>query len=465
MDDALKRSDRGRLEPYFGLHRDANFNIIRNWTGESSSETFYKLCDEYGMLVWNDFWITGEDTVEPDDFHLFLRNVKGCVKRFRNHPSIVIWCPRNEGFAPVELERGISKIVAEEDPCKHYHGQSRFLNMGGSGPWNFFDDNSYYFTERADGFNTEMGSFSIPTPGTIRKFIPNGDLWPINDVWAYHDLHHTTQNFSGFMERVGGSGDIDSMEEFSDRAQRVCYDSWRAMIEGWNSRMWNNTTGLILWMSHPAWPSMIWQTYTYDYQTPASYFGAKKGCEPIHIQMNLPTDEIVAINTTIDRYLRAKVEVTYFDMSGRRFYRESRGVELSPNSLTKCFIPNINVEVPDNYLIRLELRDDSGKIISINDYIRGGLKKGGCENAGPSIKLRRVSDLKYEVSIQNGGKNPIFGIKLDAIDLSTGEIVLPSYFSDGYFNLVGGEKRVIKLQLPDGYYGGDIKVIATIVYK
>ncbi len=69
MDDGIKRSGPERLEPYLRLHREAGFNIIRNWTGESTQESFYDLCDSYGMLVWNDFWITTDDTVGCAAFH------------------------------------------------------------------------------------------------------------------------------------------------------------------------------------------------------------------------------------------------------------------------------------------------------------------------------------------------------------------------------------------------------------
>ena len=56
MDDSRKRVSREQLEPYFRLHRDANLNIIRNWVGQNTEEVFYDLADEYGLMVWNDFW-------------------------------------------------------------------------------------------------------------------------------------------------------------------------------------------------------------------------------------------------------------------------------------------------------------------------------------------------------------------------------------------------------------------------
>ena len=125
MDDAMKNTSIEHLEPYFMLHKDANFNIVRNWTGESTEENFYALCDKYGMLVWNDFWITTDDTVEPNDVDLFIKNAKDVVRRYRNHPSIAIWCPRNEGYAPDDMAVELQKMVVSEDPTRHYHGQSR----------------------------------------------------------------------------------------------------------------------------------------------------------------------------------------------------------------------------------------------------------------------------------------------------------------------------------------------------
>lgn len=392
MDDALKRSSRERLQPFFELHKELNFNIIRNWTGESTQESFYDLCDEYGMLVWNDFWMTGEDTVEPLDFALFADNAEDAVCRFRTHPCIAVWGPRNEGFAPPRLETMLSRILASRDPTRLYHGQSRFLNMGTSGPWAYFENPAYYFTERADGFNTEMGSFSVPTAATIRKFIAPEDRWPINDVWAYHDLHHTSQNFEGFMravEAAGGPGRNDTlpsadtlsvserlayadamMERFADAAQTVCYEAWRAMMEAWNARMWNNTTGLILWMSHPAWPSFIWQTYSYDGHRTGAFYGAKKACEPVHIQLDLAANRAVVVNATRkDLYgmqARARLIAAPGKASPRRTLWVRNHLKIKANSLVPCFEIPLSEAVGSK--IVLELYDAAGRRVSDNSY-------------------------------------------------------------------------------------------------
>ncbi len=112
MDDSRKRVSRAKLEPYFRLHHEANVNIIRNWVGQDTEETFYDLADEYGMLIWNDFWATTQNyNLEPEDPQLFLDNARDTILRFRNHPSIAVWCGRNEGVPQPVINKGLAELI------------------------------------------------------------------------------------------------------------------------------------------------------------------------------------------------------------------------------------------------------------------------------------------------------------------------------------------------------------------
>lgn len=458
MDDAMKNTSRSKLEPYFKLHREENFNIIRNWTGESTDEMFYTLADEYGMLIWNDFWMTTEDSnTDPNDHNLFVRNAEDAVRRFRNHASIIIWCPRNEGFAPTELEQRLSAMCAKEDPTRMYHGQSRFLNMGDSGPWGFFPDFAYYYKERAKGFNTEMGCYSIPTANTIRKFIAPEDLWPINDVWAYHDLHHTSQGFNFFMKAIDSYGKPSGFEDFVKKAQMTNYDSWRAMLESWNSKMWDDCTGLILWMSHPAWPSMIWQTYSWDYETHAAFFGSKKASEPLHIQLNLHDNKVIVVNASNRNADNLTATLYYYDLKGKLLHKQTAKAQAAANKKVDCFVADTDLTLPDLYLARLELKKGNAAV-SINDYWKHGkqntAKDNQAFNASGNVKLSasRSSDKtgKTMLEIKNNTSEIAVAIKLNVKNDKTGEIVLPAYFSEGYFNLLPKERKMVALELPTG---------------
>ena len=76
--------------------------------------SFYDLCDEYGMMVLNDFWASTQDfQVEPQDPQLFLQNAEDTVQRYRNHPSIVLWFGRNEGVPQPILNEGLGDLVAK----------------------------------------------------------------------------------------------------------------------------------------------------------------------------------------------------------------------------------------------------------------------------------------------------------------------------------------------------------------
>ena len=114
---------RGReFEAAVRYHRDMNFTMIRNWVGQMGDDAFYEACDRNGIVVWQDFWLANPwDGPDPDNNAMFLRNVDDFVRRIRNHPSVGLYCGRNEGYPPEEIETGIRKILAELHPGPVLH--------------------------------------------------------------------------------------------------------------------------------------------------------------------------------------------------------------------------------------------------------------------------------------------------------------------------------------------------------
>lgn len=455
MDDYMKRTSREFLEPYFRLHRDAHFNMVRNWTGESTEDMFYELCDEYGLLVWNDFWMSTERyNIEPLDNNLFLSNVADVVRRFRNHPSIAIWCARNEGYAPLAMEDSLANIITMEDGTRHYQPNSRYLNLRTSGPWNYQQYPSKYYTSIAQGFSTELGTPSIPTARSMQKMMAKEDVWPMKDVWYYHDLHDGQIAYRKAIDSLYGTP-MD-LNDFCLKAQMINYSSHRAMFESWNSKLFNKTSGLLLWMSHPAWPSTVWQVYSWDYETFGSYFGAQKACEPVHIQMNLNNKKVVAINTSLKNYDNAKAIVKCYDISGKEVYSQSMTKAVLSNSLTDFFSPQLPAKLSGVYLVRVQLYSVNGSLLSINDYwnTSNGTKnyESLCRATGNKLSIQKKywKDGVCEFSIKNSGKDVAVAVKLNLLNAQTHDVVLPAYFSDGYFNLLPGEQRIIKVNYNNG---------------
>ena len=461
MDDGMKRVTRERLEPYFRLHQEANFTMIRNWTGESTEELFYTLCDEYGLLVWNDFTISTEGyNLEPLDADLFLANSRDIVTRFRNHPSIAIWCPRNEGYAPEILEDGFQKIINSLDGTRHYHGNSRELNLRPSGPWHYIDNQLQYLNGQANGFSTELGAPSVPTAETIRKFIPEEDLWPISDVWYYHDLHYESFDWKNYIRDVEklGKKPSQNVDEFCSRAQFINYNVYRNMFEAWNQQMWSYASGLLLWMSHPAWPSMIWQTYSYDYETHGSYYGVKKACEPVHIQWNAVNGKLQIINTTLHTIPDAKVSYLIYSLQGKQIYRKDFSAKVDANERTDCSELLFPSSVKELSLVRVRLSDRKGNVISMNDYWVNPSDPADYSALQTlekvKVRVKEVSRKKDEggltlvVEVSNNAKQIATGIKLNVRDTQSGKSILPVYVSDGYFNLLPGERNLVRIEIP-----------------
>ena len=453
MDDMMKNVSREHLEPYLILHKEANFNMIRNWTGASTSETLYELCDEYGIMVWNDFWLSTEGfNLNPLDEDLFMSNAEDVVRRFRHHPSIVMWCPRNEGYATETLERRLSAMIQKEDITRRYHPNSRQCNLRHSGPWHYYKDAGVYYSYDAHGFNSELGSPSVPTAASMRKMMPEADLWPISDTWHYHDLLDGLHEYVGAVDRLYGKA--ENLDDFCRKVQFINYDSYRAMFESWNSRMWGDASGVLLWMSHPAWPSVEWQTYSWDYETFGSYYGSRKACEPVHVQMNLDDHDVVVLNTTASVLEGLEVALVCYDLAGKKLMsRVIKDVDVSANARKDLFRAEFG-SITGNYMVRLVLSDRKGQVLSINDYMMRGEGTDDFTALGnigkAKIKVRKISSKgaveRYEVTNTSG--NIAMNLKFNLCDPQTGEIILPAYFSDGYFHLLPGEKKTIQMHSP-----------------
>ncbi len=455
MDDGLKRVSRDRLEPYFRLHQQANFTMIRNWTGESTESVFYDLADEYGLLVWNDFWLsTGGYNLNPNDNLLFLDNAREAVRRFRNHPSIAVWCARNEGVPLPQLESQLETLMAKEDPSRHYTPDSRALNLRWSGPWHYQKDPSVYFTGIAGGFSTELGTPSVPTAETIRSMMAEADTWPIGDVWYYHDLHDGQTDYLAAIDRkYGPSGSLD---EFCRKAQLVNYDSHRAMFEAWNSLLWKKTSGLLLWMSHPAWPSTVWQVYSSDYETFGSYFGSKKACEPVHVQLTLPDERIQVINTGLVDLTGATLKVTLYGLDGLPVFTGGTRVSSPGNSVTEYTGIHLPSDRPEVYLIRLELTDRNRNLLSVNEYWKSRRDEFTTFNrlGKPVLEQTEIPGQPDQTwHVTNTGAVPAVAVQFSLRDPVTGNRILPAIFSDGFRTLLPGESVRVSVQVPDGRSG------------
>ncbi|MGB6429135.1 MAG: glycoside hydrolase family 2 TIM barrel-domain containing protein, partial [Candidatus Acidiferrales bacterium] len=461
MDDARKRVSRARLEPFFRLHRDANLNIIRNWQGQSTEEVFYDLADEYGLMVWNDFWeSTQNSNAEAEDPALFLANARDTIQRFRNHPSIVVWCGRNEGVPQPTINEGLADLVRTLDGTRYYSPSSNRINLQNSGPYRY-QDPALYYTKLNLGFSMETGTPSMSTLESFRAWIPAADQWPIDDVWAYHDWHQSGNgDVAPFMAQIEAEfGAATTLEDFERKAQMLNYVDHRAIFEGMNAHLWAPNSGRLLWMTQPAWPSTMWQILSSDYDTQASYYGVKKACEPVHVQLDLSNYNVDAVNTTTGSLAGVTVSANVFSLDNKLLLHHEEKADLAADSVTHGFALDVAPLLANGVvLIKLELRSASGELLSDNLYWIGAESSSYRElNRLPAAALSATATsassaggdaVHVHVELRNGGNTVALANKLTLLNAADGSRILPAYFSDNYVSLLPGETRDIEIEFP-----------------
>jgi hypothetical protein len=435
-------------------HAEMNFNMIRDWVGQIGDEEFYDACDRYGVVVWQDFWLANPwDGPDPDDDAMFLRNVRDYVLRIRNHPSIGLYVGRNEGYPPKVIDDGIRATLDGFHPGMHYIGSSADGVVSGHGPYTVQTD-KYYFRERAGTqFHSEMGMPNIVTMESLKLMMPEKAFWPQGVEWGVHDLTaegaQSATNFRGRITKLYGS--TETLGQWMEFAQFVNYEGYRAMYEAQSK----NRMGLLIWMSHPCWPSMVWQTYDYYLEPTAGYFGAKKGSEPLHIQWNPLTDRVEVVNYSGGLQTGLTAHAQVLDLSGAVKWEKLVEMEKSLEDSTES---PIAMEYPSGlsatHFIRLELKQGE-KVVSDNFYLRGvdeenyqgirGLAKAKLETSTTAV--RSGDRWMMTTTLRNASSTPALMVRLKAVREKSGDRILPVIHSDGYLALMPGEKRVITSEM------------------
>ena len=458
MDDMMKRVSVAHLEPFFRLHRDAHVNIIRNWMGQSTEENFYALADKYGLMVWNDFWDSTENyNLEAQDPALFLTNARDTILRFRHHPSIVVWCGRNEGVPQAVINQGLAELVRTLDHTRYYTPSSNQLNLRGSGPYLWKAPETYFHINR--GFSVELGMPSVPTLESLESFIPAPDRWPISDTWAYHDWHQSEGGrVSFYMDAMNTRfGAPTGFEDFVRKAQMLDYAGHRAIFEGMAAHLWQPNSGRMIWMTQPAWPSTMWNFLSWDYDTQSSFYATQKALEPVHAQLNLDDESIDLINLGEAHSFSVRVRVV--SLAGKTMSDDRYNVQGGADDRTPVTKLDLDALAAGHAVfVVLDVASDSGAPVSNNFYWWAAkpalLRELDTLPPAGITASATVNSAKGErtatVRLTNTGAVPAVLAKLTLKNAATGQRILPAYYSDNYISLLPGEQRTVTVEFPAG---------------
>jgi beta-mannosidase len=485
MDEAMKRIPRERLEAQIRYHQLANANMIRNWVGQSTGEDFYDLCDRYGIMIWDEFFEPNpsdsgrgavgvrDDSMDVRDVPMYLANVREKVLRFRNHPSIVLWCGRNEGDpGPAAVADGLKQIMTELEPVRLYHPNSNDgAGVRSGGPYAWRAPQEYYTFPmtgaRPEAFKTELGSVSVPTFESVEAMMPEKDWNTINDDWAEHDLCFGAQSSRGRLfqdllaQRYGVSANL---AEFVRKSQLACYESYRAMYEGRFAHLFSPSTGVLTWMSNPSQPSFVWQYYSHDLEPLAALYGTQKACEPVHVMMNQATFNLMVVNNTPAPLAGLTARVRVFNLDGALKSDRIVTVNAPASTVTDAGAIEFPADLSPVHFVKLELKNAAGKLLSDNFYWRALPA-----NAVDYTSLDKIPSAQLDAKIARhdaGGKclldvtlsNPTKVIAVMAhIQLRRADTkarVLPVYYSENFVSLLPGESRTITVEADAKNLGG-----------
>jgi hypothetical protein len=472
LDEAMKRNPRSRLEAQIRLHQLGNCTMIRNWVGQSTSEDFYQLCDQYGLLLWDEFFQPNpSDGPDPADLDTYLANVRDKILRFRNHPSIAVWCARNEGYPPKEIDDALRKLMAELEPARLYQASSTAgRGVYSHGPYCWRTPREFYSFESNDIFKTELGSVSIPTLESIHGMMPEKDWEVIDNDWAEHDFARGAQNGDKYPNIINDRyGKAANLADFARKAQLANYEAFRAMYEGRNAKLFKPCTAVLTWMSNPAQPSFVWQLYPHDLEPNASLFAVKKACEPVHIQLNEKKWEAEVINNLPAPLPQARATLAVYNLDGSAVYQHEYAVEAPGSAETGLGQVEWPAHLTAVHFIKLELHDAAGRLLSDNFYWR----------ALPSQPddLRALADLPVvtlearvarrdqggkcllELALRNATSHIALMAHAQLRRKDSGERVLPVYYSDNYISLAPGETRTISMEAAQSDLKGQTPLI------
>lgn len=502
MSEYLLRCHGTAYETKIRLHKDMNYNMIRLWTGCVTDDEFYDYCDRYGIMVWNDFWlyVAYNDVAQPE---AFKTNARDKVRRLRNHPCIALWCGANETHPAPDLDNYLREMIAREDKNdRMYKSCSNQDGLSGSGWWKNLPPRHHFETSASNlafnkppypygidygyGMRSEIGMGTFPTFESVRLFIPQKDWWPLPTDEQLKNQDDNVWNRHFFGKEAWNGGPIDykhavndqygaasNLEEFCEKAQLLNIEVMKGMYEAWNDKLWNDAAGLLIWMSHPAYPSFVWQTYDYYYDPTGAYWGAKKACEHRHIQWNAADNSIKVINTTAHALTHVTATAKVYSLNGKELpaYTQSRQLDVKASDKAEAFaldFPSYKVSydrwkehashtgLTPLHFIRLTLTDAQGHLIAENFYWRNGLKELDYRdlNALPDAQVScglvghtKPADGKWQIALKNTSQTVAFANRIRLLDPVSGERILPALFSDNYLTLLPGEEKIITIEV------------------
>jgi beta-mannosidase len=460
----------------------ANMNILRvNGCGTYESDRFYELCDERGILVWQDFPFTC--SYYPDDDEGFCEQVRAeaeiAIRRLRNHASLAIWCGSNEiewehawaqdpdnpiGVEPAprlygeRIFRGLLPELCQRlDPDRPYISGTpwsdgdEFPNSNASGCRHVWDyqivrepaDRVHFGDIELDvsKFVSEFGYLGPSELASLERFLPADQLEPGSASWQFHDNVFEDGVTRAAIERHWSGAETIELADHLALGQLFQAEGMGTAIRHWRRRMFE-TSGAISWGYVDSWGTTTsWSLVDYYGRPRAAYFHAKRAFEPLHVSLRRDGDALAAwVVNDRPSTEEATLELGWVDLPASQLLATTLPVTAAANSAAVAApleLPEAARWSPERFIPYARLRVGE-EVVS-----RARATLVGFDYNRLRLPAPRVSAVRRGETIELEAESYVFGLHLSARG--------PETPSDNWFDMLPGEVRTIDFaQSPEG---------------
>jgi exo-1,4-beta-D-glucosaminidase len=483
--DLFFRQDSAQDRAMVRYIKDMGINFIR-WESKMGNPYFYDLCDREGIPVMVGWVCCGqwEDWANwnSEAHKVAHQGVASQVLSVRYRASAFMWAHGSDGRPPDTVLNDYKNVLKQlhwqNADVAHCAENTDGIHMMGP----YTTKAPYYWFSSAfsanKGFCAEQGDNEVVVPyETLKKFIPAEHLWPIDDYWSFHAGNNGSNSKLLDIQKfiTEGFGPCNSAKEFCDLAQIFHYTNTRAQFEAFAARGWATHKGTIYWMLGTHWPSFFGHIVNYYDKPGGSYFGAKKGLQPLNVVYNYYADgdrskaKIFVYNQTLKTYKNYKVRIRYINLDNTVMF-DSKDIaieSIDPLSTQTALTIDRIKGLSSTWFIKCELKDTEGKIILNNIYWQSTTDDtnegeymfkteqsswGNYKALNDLPKVSLASSVSYEgsgntktakITLTNNSGTIAFFTRVEIIKGNDGEEVVPITYTDNYITLFPGESKII----------------------
>ncbi|MDR2474351.1 MAG: glycoside hydrolase family 2 protein, partial [Bacteroidales bacterium] len=457
---------------------DVNMNMLRVWGGGTyESDLFYDLCDQYGIMVWQDFMFAC--SLYPSE-GVFLENIRqeavDNVKRLRNHPSIALWCGNNEVYyfwtlwnfdeyyrqQNPEYEKIIWKqytdlfhktlpeVIGEYSPGTFYlpsspYNENKDEEHNGDrhywGVWHGQEPTSR-FNEVKSRFFSEYGFQSFPEFESVKRFAPEPDDWNITSEVMM--LHQRAGNYAN--PRIREYLQKEYREPFDFKgflymSQVLQGDAIKTAIEA-HRRDRPYCMGTLFWQHNDCWPVASWASRDYYGRWKAQHYFSREAYRDILVSP-IAQDGKLDIYTVSDRLkpVSGKLDIQVMRFNGETLNRITQNISVPANTSVKSYSMDTEKLLkgrPANEVFVYTTFTGRDGTVYTNRYFPALQKDIDFPEVSISREIQAVSG-GYEITLQSDKFARAVFLEVEGID---------NFFENNYFDILPGQTVKVKVRTP-----------------